>query len=152
MFAFVALTVPAWIVPLAVRLFSPVRFVIVALVMFAFVAVIDVTFARLVILFCAFAAKVPLKVPPVILPLTFKLSKLPVVALTVAALIVLVTLKLVRPLMFVRFAFVALSVPACIVPLAVRLFSPVRFVIVAFVMFAFVAVIDVTFAKFVIEF
>ena len=56
-----------------------------------------------------------------------------VVALTVADWIVLVTLKLVRPLILVRFAFVALSVPAWIVPLAVRLFSPVRFVIVAFV-------------------
>ena len=87
-----------------------------------------------------------------IVPLTFKLSKLPVVALTVAALIVLVTLKLVRPLIFVRFALVALSVPACIVPLAVRLFNPVRFVIVALVMFALVAVIDETFASLVMLF
>ena len=54
---------------------------------------------------------VPLKVPPVIVPVAFKFVKLPVVALTVADWIVFVTLKLVRPAKLLMFAFVALIVP-----------------------------------------
>ncbi len=66
--------------------------------------------------------------------------KLPVVALTVAACTVPVTLKFVRPARFVMFAVVklpvvALTVAACTVPVTLKFVRPVRFV-----MFAFVAV------------
>jgi hypothetical protein len=80
----VALIVAASTVPVTLRLVRPVRFVMFAFVMLAFVAVRPVTFARLVMLFCAPALKVPLKVPPVIVPVALIFVKLPVVALTVA--------------------------------------------------------------------
>jgi len=81
----VALIVAASMVPVTLKLFKPVRFVIFAFVMLAFVAVRLVTFARLLILFWALASSVPLKLPPVIVPVTLISVKLPVVALTVAA-------------------------------------------------------------------
>ena len=84
MFAVVALKVPASTVPVTLRFVKPVRFVMFAFVMLAFVAVRAVTFARLLMLFWALALKVPLKVPPVIVPVALIFVKLPVVALTVA--------------------------------------------------------------------
>ena len=48
---------------------KPVRFVIFAVVIFAFVAVSVLTFARLVMLFCALVLNEPLKVPALIVPL-----------------------------------------------------------------------------------
>ena len=84
MFAVVALIVPASTVPVTLKLFSPVRFVMFAFVMLALVVVRLVRFAKLVILFWALALKVPLKVPPVIVPVALIFVKLPVVALTVA--------------------------------------------------------------------
>jgi len=85
MFAVVALIVPASTVPVTLKFVRPVRFVMFAFVMLAFVAVRLVTFARLLMLFWALASSVPLKLPPVIVPVTFISVKLPVVALTVAA-------------------------------------------------------------------
>ena len=80
----VALIVPASIVPVTLKFVRPVRFVMVAFVMLALVAVRLLMFARFVIEFCALALKVPLKVPPVIVPVALIFVKLPVVALTVA--------------------------------------------------------------------
>ena len=80
--------------------------------MFAFVAVIVAMFARFVIEFCAVVFNVPLKVPPVIVPLTLKLSNLPVVPLTVPPCIIPLAVRFVKPLIFVNVAFVALTVPA----------------------------------------
>ena len=114
-FAVDALSVPAATVPLAVRLFKPVRFV-----MFALVAVIELMFARFVIVFCVPFSE-PLKVPPVIVPLTFKSVKLPLVLLTVPAVTVPLAVKLFNPLIVVRFAVDALNVPAATVPLAVTI-------------------------------
>jgi len=85
MFAVVALIVFASTVPVTLKFVRPVKFVMFAFVMLAFVAVRLVTFARLLILFCALASSVPLKLPPVIVPVTLISVKLPVVALTVAA-------------------------------------------------------------------
>jgi len=73
--------------------------------------------------------------PPVISPVTVRLVNVPVVALTVADSIVLVTLKLVSPARLLMFAVVALIVFASTVPVTLKLLTPVRFV-----MFAFVAV------------
>ena len=84
MFAFVALKVPASTVPVTLKLFTPVRFVMLAFVAVKVVALIVFTFVRFVIEFCALALKVPLKVPPVIVPVALIFVKLPVVALTVA--------------------------------------------------------------------
>ena len=53
MFAVVALIVPASTVPVTLKFVRPVRFVMFAFVMLAFVAVRLVTFARLLILFWA---------------------------------------------------------------------------------------------------
>ena len=47
----------------------PLKLLIVAFVMFAFVAVSVLTFARLVIEFCADVDRLPLKVPALIVPL-----------------------------------------------------------------------------------
>ena len=80
----VALIVAASMVPVTLKFVRPVKFVMFAFVMLAFVAVNAVTFARLLMLFCALALKVPLKVPPVIVPVALISVKLPVVALTVA--------------------------------------------------------------------
>ena len=80
----VALIVAASTVPVTLKLVRPVKFVMFAFVMLAFVAVRPVTFARLVMLFWALASKVPLKLPPVIVPVVLIFVKLPVVALTVA--------------------------------------------------------------------
>ena len=82
--ALVALNVPASTVPVTLKLFTPVRFVMFAFVAVKVVALIVFTFVRFVIEFCALALKVPLKVPPVIVPVALILVKLPVVALTVA--------------------------------------------------------------------
>jgi len=84
MFAVVALIVFASTVPVTLKFVRPVKFVMFAFVMLAFVAVRLVTFARLLILFWALASSVPLKLPPVIVPVTLISVKLPVVALTVA--------------------------------------------------------------------
>jgi hypothetical protein len=51
MFAVVALIVPASTVPVTLKFVRPVRFVMFAFVMLAFVAVRLVTFARLLMLF-----------------------------------------------------------------------------------------------------
>ena len=80
--------------------------------MFAFVAVIVAMFARFVIEFCAVVFNVPLKVPPLIIPLTLISVKLPVVELIVFAAIVPLAVRFVTPLIFVSVAFVALIVPA----------------------------------------
>ena len=72
-------------VPVTLKLVRPVRFVIFAFVAVKVVALIVLIFVRFVIEFCALGNKVPLKFPPVIVPVTFKSLKLPVVALTVAA-------------------------------------------------------------------
>ncbi|MEB3029902.1 hypothetical protein VJI72_08935, partial [Parvimonas micra] len=77
-------------------------------VMLALVAVRLLMFARFVMEFCALALKVPLKVPPVIVPVALIFVKLPVVALTVADWIVFVTLKFVSPDRLLMFALVAL--------------------------------------------
>ena len=82
--ALVALKVPASTVPVTLKLFTPVRFVMFAFVAVKVVALIVFTFVRFVIEFCALALKVPLKVPPVIVPVALIFVKLPVVALTVA--------------------------------------------------------------------
>ncbi len=50
-----------------------------------------------------------------------------------AASTVPVTLKLVKPVRFVMFAFVALTVPASTVPVTLKLLTPVKFVMFAFV-------------------
>ena len=141
MFAVVALIVFASTVPVTLKFVRPVRLLMFALVMLAFVAVNAVTFARLLMLFCALALKVPLKVPPVIVPVALMSVKLPVVALTVAACTVPVTLKFVRPVRFVMFAFVAVSVPLT-----------VALLIFAVVILSFVAVKLVRFARLVILF
>ena len=67
---------------------------------------------RFVIEFCAVVFKLPLNVPPVIVPLTLKLSNLPVVPLTVPPCIIPLAVRFVKPLIFVNVAFVALTVPA----------------------------------------
>ena len=83
-FAVVALIVPASTVPVTLKFVRPVRLLmfafvavkvpltvallILAVVILAVVAVKLVRFARLVILFKVLALKVPLKVPPVIVP------------------------------------------------------------------------------------
>ncbi len=82
----VALTVPACNVFVTLRLVNPVRFVIVALVIRAVVAVIVLMFAKFVIVFCVPAFKVALIVPPTILPVTVILLKVPLVLFTEVAL------------------------------------------------------------------
>ena len=72
-------------VPVTLKLVRPVRLVMLAVVAVKVVALIVLIFVRFVIEFCALGNRVPLKLPPVMVPLTFRLSKLPVVALTVAA-------------------------------------------------------------------
>ena len=79
-----ALKVPACTVPVTLKFVNPVRLVILALVILADVTVIEDKLARLVILFKVLALNVPLKVPPVIVPVALIFVKLPVVALTVA--------------------------------------------------------------------
>ena len=63
-------------------------------------------------------------------PVVLIFVKLPVVALTVAAWIVFVTLKFARPLKFVIVAFVELNVFALIVPVAVIVLIFARLLIV----------------------
>ena len=79
-----ALKVPACTVPVTLKFVNPVRLVMFAFVMLADVTVIEDKLARLVILFSVLADKIPLKVPPVIVPVTLISVKLPVVALMVA--------------------------------------------------------------------
>ncbi|MNT54161.1 hypothetical protein D3C72_1912990 [compost metagenome] len=64
----VVLILPASIVPVILILVRPVRFVILALVILAVVAVKLVTLARLVIEFCAPSLNDPLNVPALIVP------------------------------------------------------------------------------------
>ncbi len=82
------------------------------------------------IVFCVPAFKVALIVPPTILPVTVRLSNVPELLVT----------------------DVVLTLPACTVPVTLIFVNPLRFVIFALVILAVVAVILLTFAKFVIEF
>ena len=121
-----ALYVFAVIFPVTVILFNPPRFVIVAVTtLIAFELILPDTvnafkLPRLVILFNAVVPKIPLKVPPSMVPGTFRSPINPLTVLNVFDVMLPVTVRLTNPPKLAMFAVVTLMVLADIFPATVR--------------------------------